>query len=251
MKAIVIKNKNALDKMYAAGQKLALVMQEVESIIVSGVNTEYIDAFVEERMLFAGLTPECKGYAGYRHATCISLNDIVIHGVPSKEKVLKSGDFVKIDVVGSYKGYCADMTRYFFIGTVNPVAYKMAQTAQRALDRAIEAIKPGCYLSDISALIQKEVERDGFGVVRVFCGHGIGKTMHEGPDIPNFGTAGRGPLLQDGMTLAIEPMIAQNSYDVVVESDGWTVRTVDGGLAAHVEDTIAVTNDGARILTRL
>jgi len=251
MKTIVIKNKHALDKMHAAGQKLALVMQEVESILVPDIHTEYVDAFIEERMRLAGLNPECKGYAGYRHATCISLNDVVIHGIPSKEKVLKSGDFVKIDVVGSYKGYCADMTRYFFIGTVSPVAHEMAQTAQQALDRAIQAIRPGVHLSDISATIQQKVEQDGFGVVRAFCGHGIGRTMHEGPDVPNFGVAGMGPLLQEGMTLAIEPMITQKSYEIVVESDGWTARTIDGGLAAHVEDTVVVTNDGARILTRL
>lgn len=251
MKAIVIKNKFALDKMRTAGQKLASVMLEVEKAIVPDVHTEYIDAFIEERMRLTGLKPECKGYAGYRHATCISLNDVVIHGIPSKEKVLKSGDFVKIDVVGSYMGYCADMTRYFFIGSVNPVARKMAQTAQKALDCAIQIIKPGRHLSDISATIQQEVERDGFGVVRAFCGHGIGKVMHEGPDVPNFGVAGMGPLLQEGMTLAIEPMITQNSYKVVVESDGWTARTVDGGLAAHVEDTVVVTRDGAQVLTRL
>ena len=199
----------------------------------------------------AGLVPVCKGYGGYQHATCISLNDTVIHGVPSQKIVLKSGDFVKIDVVGSYKGYCADMTRYFFVDQVSELVKRLAAVAQRALDAAIDEIAPGKRVSDISARVQREVEAHGFGVVRTFAGHGIGKKIHEDPEVPNFAEPGQGPILREGMTLAIEPMITEKDYAVKVMEDGWTVKTVDGGLAAHVEDTVAVVSGGAEVLTRL
>jgi methionyl aminopeptidase len=252
MRQIVIKNKAAIEKMRQAGQLLAQVMEEVRPLVVVGITTHDLDAAIEKKMVAVGLKPECKGYGTYKHATCISVNDVIVHGIPSKEVILKSEDFVKIDVVGSYRGYCADMTRSFFVGEqINPIALKMAQVAQSALDLAISKIAPGIALSNISACIQEEVEKAGFGVVRELSGHGIGKRIHEGPDVPNYGKPGLGPILQPGMTLAIEPMITQRSYEVRIMSDGWTVKTVDGGLAAHVEDTILVTCDGAEILTRL
>jgi len=251
MDTIILKNKCAIDKMRTAGRQLALIMQDVVALIVPGADTASIDAFIEKRMLVAGLKPECKGYGGYRFATCISLNDVVVHGIPSKEVILKSGDFVKIDVVGSYKGYCADLARYFFVGNVNPVAQRMADTAQQALDAAIALAKPGLKLSDISSTIQNIVEQEGFGVVRDFAGHGIGKNLHEAPNIPNYGKPGQGPTLQEGMTLAIEPMISEKSYKVHIMDDGWTAKTIDGGLAAHVEDTVVVTKNGVEVLTRL
>jgi methionyl aminopeptidase len=179
------------------------------------------------------------------------VNDVVVHGVPSSKVVLKKGDLVKVDVVGSFNGYCADMARCFFVGEATVAAKKIAATARYALDKAIEIIKPGIHLSDISALIQKEVEKEGFGVVRNFAGHGIGKSLHEEPEIPNFGKKGNGPLLRSGMTLAIEPMITEFGYEVKIDSDGWTARTADGGLAGHVEDTILVTEKNAEILTKI
>jgi methionyl aminopeptidase len=209
MDRIVLKNKVSIDKMRVAGHVLANIMNEVKNHVILGKNTIEIDAFIEKRMIQQGLKPECKGYGGYRFATCISLNDVVVHGIPSKEVILKSGDFVKIDVVGSYKGYCADITRYFFVGEANSMAARMANVAQRALDTAIKQIVPGVRLSDISYAIQQEVEKDGFSVVRDLAGHGIGKAIHEEPNIPNFGKPGQGPVLQEGMTLAIEPMIAK------------------------------------------
>lgn len=247
---IIIKNKIAIEKMRIAGKLLANVMEEVKGIIDSGMNTEELDRIIEKKMIQSGLKPVCKGYAGYRHATCISLNDVVVHGIPSKEIILKFGDFVKIDVVGSYKGYCVDMARYFFIGEVNPLVRKIAQVAQKSLDFAISNIIPGKRLSDISALVQKIVEEEGFGVVRYFAGHGIGKSIHEAPDVPNYGKPGQGPVLQPGMTLALEPMITQGHYDIQIMDDGWTAKTVDGGLAAHVEDTVLVTEQGVEVLTR-
>jgi methionyl aminopeptidase len=248
---MIIKNKAAIAKMRTAGHLLAQIMLEIGDLVKEGVSTLYLDEIIEKRMRTAGLRPECKGYAGYQYATCISLNDIIVHGVPSKEVILKSGDFVKIDVVGSYKNYCADITRYFFVGQPNPVAQRMASVAQRALDAAINKIAPGVRLSEISLQVQQVVEAAGFGVVRDFAGHGIGRSLHEDPSVPNYVMPGQGLVLVEGMTLAIEPMITERSYQVRVMADGWTARTVDGGLAAHVEDTIAVTTDGVEILTRL
>jgi methionyl aminopeptidase len=249
---VIVKNKLALAKMRSAGHLLALVMKEaVPGLIVPGATTLEIDSFIENKMRELGLLPVCKGYAGYKHATCISLNDVVIHGIPSQKVVLKSGDFVKIDVAGSYKGYCADMTRYFFVGQVSSQVRELAAVAQRALDTAIAEIKPGKHLFDISASIQRVVENAGFGIVKDFAGHGIGKRLHEDPEVPNYGRAGQGLVLREGMTFAIEPMITQGGSEVKVTDDGWSVRTVDGSLSAHVEDTIAVVKDGVEVLTRL
>ncbi len=237
--------------MRVAGHLLASVMEDAAHFLASSKTTLEINDFIEKRMKEVGLKPECKGYAGYRHATCISLNDVVVHGVPSQKIVLRDGDFVKIDVVGSYKGYCADMARYFFVGSPCPVAKKIASTAQRALDNAIKLLEPGRRLSDISAHIQEIVEKDGYGIVKRFVGHGIGRKMHEAPEVPNFGRPGTGPILRDGMTLAIEPMITEKGADVQIMSDGWTAKTADGGLAAHVEDTVLITENGPEILTRI
>lgn len=251
MDAIIIKNKVAIEKMRTAGKLLAQVMQETESFVKEGISTHELDQIIEKKMRERELKPECKGYAGYKHSSCISLNDVIVHGVPKKEIILKSGDFVKIDIVGSYKGYCADMARCFFVGKASPVAKKMAEVAQRALDKGISLVRPGVRLSDISACVQREVEQAGFGVIRDFAGHGIGKNIHEAPDVPNFGRPGQGPILQEGMTLAIEPMITEKDYAVKIMADGWTAKTVDGGLAAHVEDTVVVVRNGAEILTRI
>jgi methionyl aminopeptidase len=247
---ILIKNKAAIAKMKVAGRILASVMNEVSGVVVEGSNTLDIDSVVESKLRAAGLKPECKGYAGYQYATCISLNDVVIHGVPSKKVVLKSGDFVKIDVVGSYKNYCADITRFFFVGEVSTVVKKLAETAQEALDKAIQVVAAGIRLSDVSSIIQQTVEDSGFSVIRRYAGHGIGKMLHESPDVPNYGLPGSGPVLQAGMALAIEPMITEFDYDVKIMDDGWTVRTADGGLSAHVEDTIIVCKNGSDIITR-
>lgn len=248
---IKIKDKQAIAKMREAGKLLAGVFANLDSYIKEGISTLELDAVIESEMLKVGLKAVCKGFGGYKHASCISVNDVVVHGVPSSKIVLKKGDLVKVDVVGSFNGYCADMARCFFVGEPTVAAKRIAATARYALDKAIEIIKPGIHLSDISALIQKEVEKEGFGVVRNFAGHGIGKSLHEEPEIPNFGKKGNGPLLRSGMTLAIEPMITEFGYEVKIDSDGWTARTADGGLAGHVEDTILVTEKNAEILTKI
>lgn len=250
--AIIIKNKVAIAKMREAGKRLASILASIDEKFLEGRSTWEIDAFIEQKMVALGLKAPCKGYAGYAHATCISVNDVVVHGIPTKETVLKAGDFVTIDVVGSFKDYCADMARYYFVGgKKSALTEKLAKVAQQSLDHAISLIKPGLHLSTVSFNIQKIVEQNGFNVIRDFVGHGIGKSFHEAPEVPNFGDPGQGPLLREGMALAIEPMIVEKDYRIQKLSDGWTIKTLDGGLAAHVEDTIVVTSNGAEVLTRV
>lgn len=247
---ITIKNKLAIQKMEYAGHQLNDILLTIRSMITQGVSTLELDSWIDQQLTLRGLVSKTKGYHGYRHASCISVNDEVVHGVPSSRKKLIQGDLVKIDVCASWEGYCADMARAFFVGNVSGQVQKLVAVAQTALDKGIACAKAGNYLSDISAAIQQEVESHGYGVVRDFAGHGIGKQMHEDPEILNYGKPGKGPRLQVGMAFAIEPMITAGGFDVYVEQDGWTVKTEDQSLAAHVEDTIVIMPDGPKILTR-
>lgn len=247
---ITIKNKASIEKMRTAGQIISGIMQDVSALIRPGISTSEIDNFIAQALKKNDLVSCTKGYHGYRHVCCVSVNDEVVHGVPSDAKVLALGDLVKVDLCASYKGYCADMARCFFVGNPTKEQEKLVRVAQQALDKGIEKARAGNHLTDISAAIQAEVEAHGYGVVRDFAGHGIGKQMHEDPEILNYGKPGRGPVLQVGMSFAIEPMITIGNYDVYVSKDGWTVKTVDKSLAAHVEDTIVITEHGPQILTR-
>lgn len=248
---ITIKNKLSIQKMYTAGQLLSSIVQMVSTIIKPGVSTLDLDGFIEDQLKKNGLVSEMKGYVGsYKHVSCISLNDEVVHGVPSKVKVLKEGDLVKIDVCASWRGYCADMARCFVVGKADESVIKFLNVAQSALNKGIEKAYAGNHLSDISVAIQTEVERHGYGVVRDFAGHGIGKKMHESPEVLNYGKPGQGVVLRPGMAFALEPMITMGNYKVYVMADGWTVKTVDASLAAHVEDTIVVTDSEPYIVTR-
>lgn len=246
---IYIKNKLSIEKMAQAGLLLSDILVAVKQLIKPGVSTAEIDAWIESQLHEKGLVSSVKGYMGYRHVSCISVNDVVVHGVPSADCILKLGDLVKIDVCASWNGYCADMARSFFVGDASEQAQKLVDVAYQALKKGIEKARVGNRLSDISAAIQEEVEKYGFGVVRDFAGHGIGRNMHEAPEIVNYGKPGKGPVLREGMTFAIEPMITAGKYHVYVTNDGWTVKTVDRSLAAHVEDTIAITNAGPIVLT--
>lgn len=247
---ITIKNKSAFEKMAKAGALLAGMFEALTSVVGEGVSTITIDSWIEDYLKKNNLVSTMKGYNGYKHVSCISVNDEVVHGVPSK-KILQDGDLVKVDVCASWSGYCADMARPFFIGKPTDRAIQLVEAAQRSLNAGIEQAVVGNKLSNISVAIQKVVEHHNFGVVREFAGHGIGKRMHEDPEILNYGTPGRGPILRHGMSFALEPMITAGSYNVYIESDGWTVKTVDKSLAAHVEDTVLVTDEGPRIITRL
>jgi methionyl aminopeptidase len=247
---IHIKDKLSIQKMAQAGALLSDILACVEQLVKPGVSTAEIDTWIEAQLHEKGLGSPVKGYMGYRHVSCISVNDVVVHGVPRVDCVLQLGDLVKIDVCASWNGYCADMARTFFVGKPSSeTAQKLVDVAYAALKKGIEQARVGNKLSDISAAIQEEVEKHGFGVVRDFAGHGIGKSMHEAPEIVNYGKPGKGPVLREGMTFAIEPMITAGKYQVYVADDGWTVKTVDRSLAAHVEDTIVITSDGPIVLT--
>lgn len=247
---IVIKNKSALAKMEKAGQLLSALFVQLPEFVRPGVSTLEIDTWVDKQLHAAGMVARTKGYRGYKHASCISVNDTVIHGIPSSTIILKSGDIVTIDIIASWQGYCADMARTFFVDNVSEQAKKLVSVAQVALDKGIAMAYAGNHLFDISAAIQQEVELHGFNVVRDFAGHGLGKCLHEEPEIPNYGTPGKGPILRPGMTFAIEPMITMGDYEVNVMADGWTVKTCDGSLSAHVEDTVVITSGEPKILTR-
>lgn len=248
---ITIKNKKAIEKMAIAGKALAQIFLEVPSIVCAGVSTLDIDTWIAASLKKHGLVSKTVGYKGYRHSSCISINDEVVHGVPSVKKILNDGDLVKVDVCASYNGYCADMARSFFVGVSSSDAAKFVNAAYSALDRGIASMRSGNRLSDISFAIQTEVEKNGYGIVRDFAGHGIGKFMHEDPEILNYGKPGKGVLLVPGMTFALEPMITMGSHKLYIEKDGWTAKTVDKSLAAHVEDTVVITDNGPLVLTRL
>jgi methionyl aminopeptidase len=250
MGMIKIKNKDSIRKMEQAGQLLVEIFDEIAPLIKPGISTFEIDKEIEARIAQKGLVSRTKGYMGYKHASCISINDEVVHGIPALHKKLKKGDLVKIDVCASWRGYCADMARSFYVGDMPKDVERLIKNAQRALDKGIAQARPGKSLGDISAAIQAEIEKEGFGIVRDFAGHGIGKSMHEEPEVLNYGDAGQGPILRPGMAFAIEPMITVGGYDVFVADDGWTVKTVDRSLAAHIEDTVVVTEGEPKILTR-
>jgi methionyl aminopeptidase len=248
---ITIKNKLSIYKMETAGKALSDIFNEMSSIIEPGMTTLALDSWIATQLKKGGLHTRMQGYMGYKHVSCISVNDEVVHGVPRADCSLQAGDFVKVDVCASWKGYCADMARGFIVGSVvNPDVQRFAAAAQSALDKGIAQAYAGNYLTDISAAIQKEVEAHGYGVVRDFAGHGIGKQMHEDPEILNYGEPGKGPRLRPGMAFALEPMITMGSYKVYVTQDGWTVKTEDKSLAAHVEDTVVITENEPKIVTR-
>ena len=247
---IPILDNASLLMMKTAGDLLSQVFATIASNVVAGLSTADLDSLIERELDARKLVPGSKGYMGYKHASCISLNDEVVHGIPSSKRFVNAGDLVKIDVCASYHGFFADMARSFLVPPIDESVRQFVNVARLALDKGIVHAREGNRLSDISAAIQREVESHGYGVVRDFAGHGIGRAMHEEPEILNYGVPGKGPILKVGMALALEPMITMKSYRVFVEHDGWTVRTVDGGLAAHVEDTVIITDNGPMIITR-
>ena len=250
---MVIKGKDAIFKMKTAGQLLAGIFEIVQEIIKPGVTTLMIDQWIAGQLKKNNLVSQSKGYMGYQHVSCISVNQVVVHGIPSHQVILKQGDLVKVDVCAAWKGYCADMARAYLVDVIESTEEMklFIDTAKQSLQAGIDQAVEGNRLFDISYAIQQVAESQGYGIVRDFAGHGIGKKMHEEPDVPNFGKKGTGMILRAGMTFAIEPMITMGHYDVFVMKDGWTVQTVDQSLAMHVEDTILITQNGPEILTRL
>lgn len=217
--------------------------------IKPGATTAQVDAAVEEYILTHGGTPNFKGYGGFPAASCVSVNDTVIHGIPSKNDVLKEGDIVSVDTGAIVGGFHGDNAYTFPVGEISAEAEKLLRVTRASLFAAIEAAQPGNRVGDISNAVQTMVEAEGYSAVRQFVGHGVGFELHEAPEVPNYGPAGRGPRLVPGMTLAIEPMINEKGFTVKILDDEWTVKTCDGGLSAHFEHTIVITADGPVILT--
>ena len=236
--------------MRAAGKILAEVKALLQRLVGPGVSTKEIDAEVEALILSRGATPAFKGYRGYPATVCASINEEVVHGIPSPKRKLKEGDIIGLDLGCIVEGYYGDCAVTLPVGAVAARVQELIDVTRESLDKAIVQCRVGNRIGDISHTVQMHCEGHGFGVVRSFVGHGIGRALHEEPQVPNFGDAGRGPALKAGMVLAIEPMVTMGSYEVQVLEDGWTAVTTDGSMAAHFEDTIAITEDGPEVLTR-
>ena len=247
-----VKNKQLLSRMRTAGKLLAEIFETFKTFIQPGLSTEAIDAFIAQELDKRNLVSCTKGYKGYKHVCCISINDAVVHGVPSAQCFVKEGDIVKVDICASWNKGCADMARAYYIGENCPHDIAtLLSVGQKALDAGISKWVAGNRLYDISYAIQQEIEKAGYGIVQEFAGHGIGKNMHEEPDVPNYGTPGQGMLLREGMTFALEPMLMVGDSALYIDKDKWTARTQDGSLTMHVEDTVLVTSGKPEILTRL
>ena len=245
---IVRKSPREIEKIAAAGALVAETIAHVGSRITPGMTTDELDAAADAYIREHGGIPTSEGYRGYPKAICISPNQIVVHGIPGPYPVAE-GDVVTIDVGVTLDGYIADSAYTFAVGEIDAEAQRLLDVAQEALEAGIAEARVGNRVGDISHAVQTVVEGAGFSVVRSLVGHGVGRHYHEDPHIPNFGEPGRGPRLAEGMTIAIEPMITAGSSEVVVAPDGWTISTADGSLSAHFEHTVAVTEDGPRILT--
>lgn len=245
---ISVRNDKEIAKMRAAGKALIEVFRTVDPLVAPGITTLELNAEIEKKILSLGATAPCKGYHGYPAAACISVDDVVVHGIPSL-KVLAEGEIVSVDIVLKLDGYHADATRTYAVGKISPEKQRLIDVTRRCFYNGIAKIRSGARLGDAQHAIQMTAELAGYGVVRAMTGHGIGTQMHEDPTIENYGRPGTGPLLRSGMCLAVEPMIAMGDWDVRIDRDGWTCRTADGLPAAHYENTVLVTDGGCEILT--
>ncbi len=248
--AIVRKDKRELEKMHRAGLLVWGALQEMRKLVRPGVTTKDLDAFAERYSAEHDARPAFKGYMGYPGSLCTSINQEVVHGIPSMKRVLKEGDILSMDFGVELDGYYGDAALTVPVGTIKPEREKLLRVTRESLDQAIDKVRPGNRLSDISAAVQGWVEKNGFSVVREFVGHGIGTKMHEEPQLPNYGEPGQGPRLLEGMVLAIEPMVNSGGPGVRVLEDKWTAVTTDGSDSAHFEHTVAVTSNGPWVLTR-
>jgi len=247
---IIYKSPDEVDKMRVAGRIVAATIDAVLGAVRPGVSTADLDAVAEGFIREREATPSFKGYRGFPASICASLNDEVVHGIPSPKRILKEGDVLSLDFGAIWEGYHADSAVTVFVGEPpSAEAEKLVLVTEEALEAGISQIRPGGRLSDISHAVQQVVEGAGFSVVREYVGHGIGRNLHEDPQIPNYGLPGRGPELRPGLVVAVEPMVTMGDWRTRVLADDWTVVTADGSLAAHSEHTIAVTEDGREVLT--
>lgn len=247
---IILKSLQEIEKIRKACLVVADALEGIREAVQPGKSTQDIDDVAERIIINAGAKPAFKGYRGYPKTVCTSVNNEVIHGIPSKEVFLHEGDIVSVDVGAIVEGFYGDAAITLPVGAIIPEADRLIHVTEEALQRGIEQARPGSRLYDISHAVQSHVESHGYSVVREFVGHGIGRNLHEDPQIPNFGPQGQGPRLKSGMVLAIEPMVNRGGSATVVKDDGWTAVTADGSLSAHFEHTIAVMPDGPWILTK-
>ncbi|NOX20944.1 MAG: type I methionyl aminopeptidase [Nitrospirae bacterium] len=248
---IIIKTRREIERMRKASAIVAEALNAIKEFISPGVTTKDLEQIAEDIIKRRGGKPAFKGYRGYPASICVSVNDEVVHGIPSTSVILKHGDIVSIDLGVVYDGYIGDAAITVPVGEITEEAKRLLEVTEKALYIGIQEAKVNKRVSDISNAIQRYVESHGFSVVRQFVGHGVGKQLHEEPQIPNFGPPGKGPKLKEGMTLAIEPMVNAGKYEVYVLDDGWTAKTADGSLSAHFEHTILIKRGGPEILTKL
>ena len=246
---IVIKSKHEIDLMREAGKVTAEVLHLLSDYIKPGLSTLDVDMFVEKIIRDHKMVPTFKGYGGFPGSACVSVNDEIIHGIPSADIILQEGDIVSIDTGATDKGYVSDAARTYPVGKIDDEAERLIEVTRDSFFEGIKFAKAGCRLSDISHAIQVRAESEGYGVIRDFVGHGLGRDLHEDPPIPNYGKAGKGPRLENGMVLAIEPMIVQGSYECDTLLNNWTVVTTDGKLAAHYENTVVINDGEPELLT--
>ena len=245
---IIIKSSREIAIMRQAGRIVAETLEILRSRLRVGMKTKELDDIVERELKRRGAKPSFKGYRGFPASVCVSLNDEIVHGIPG-DAVLNEGDIVSLDLGAIYNGFQGDAAVTVGVSQISPEAERLLAAAEDALKAGISAARPGARLGDISASIQRCAESGGYQVVREYTGHGIGRQMHEEPQVPNYGRPGTGPLLKKGMTLALEPMLNIGGWRTKVDEDLWTVRTADGSLSAHFEHTIAITDDGPEVLT--
>ena len=248
MSAITLKSDREIEIMRQAGRITAAARSLAREMVTPGITTAQIDREVRRFIEKSGAIPTFLGYGGYPASVCLSVNEEVIHGIPG-HRVLRDGDIVSVDVGATYKGFVGDCAGTYVAGTASEEAKRLIEVTRQSFFEGIKMARAGNRIGDISHAVQEYVEKNGFGVVREYVGHGVGSVMHEAPEVPNFGSAGRGPRLLKGMTIAVEPMVTQGTWEVRVLKDGWTVVTKDGKLAAHYENTIAITNGEPEILT--
>jgi methionyl aminopeptidase len=248
--AVVLKSSQEIEKMRRAGRVVREVLELLRSKVKPGVTTMDLEKVAVARLAELGVKAAFKGYGGYPCVLCASVNSEVVHGIPSSKRVLKEGDIVSLDFGVFVEGYCGDAAITVPVGEkIDPETAKLLTVTEASLHAGIAAVRPGATLGDVGAAVQGVVEAEGFSVVRDFVGHGIGVHMHEDPQVPNYGERGRGMKLRTGMVIAIEPMVNAGKADVVVLDDGWTAVAADGSMSAHFEHTVAVTANGARVLT--
>ncbi len=245
---ILIKSDSEIEIMYESGQITGGALALAEKSVAPGMTTGELDALIEKYIKSHGARPSFKNYNGFPAAACISVNEVVVHGIPGN-RVLKEGDIVSVDVGSYFKGYHSDAARTFGVGKISDEAEKLIEVTKQSFFEGIKFALPGMRIGDIGSHIQAYAESFGFGVVREMVGHGVGRALHEAPDVPNYGREGHGIRLIEGMCIAVEPMITEGSYKIKTLPDGWTTVTADGKLAAHYENTLAITKDGPKLLT--